>query len=163
MICNYFKAVSVVLLFIAACPARSEEVAVDLGKFVQELQRMDASGDKIRLVWWIPTAYWQESFHHAAMTQQQKDAFITSVDDYIIVAVADGTLSAVGNSQWCDSNAIRKDLSLQLSSGESLTPLSDDEISPGTRALLKTMKPLFGKMLGDFGTGLEVRLLPRQR
>lgn len=156
MVRAYLAVVSLMILLTTAFPACGEEAKVDIGKFVQELQRMDASGGKIELVWWIPTEYWEESFRHSPMTEEQKKSFISGVDDYVIVAIVDGELNAFGPSKWRGVEEIRKDLSIRLASGETLTPLADEEISHGTRALLLVMKPMFAKMLGDFGTGLEL-------
>lgn len=150
-----FVLILLMLLAIASV-GRAEEVNVDLGKFAQELQRTVLGGGQFNLVWWIPTEYWQESFKHSPMTKEQKEGFSKAVEDYIVVAVVDGTLTPFGGIQALDSASIRKNISIKVGKGVPLTPLADDEIGKDTQTILTVMKPVFARILGEFGKGMEL-------
>jgi len=136
--------------------ASAEDPAVDLIKFGQELQRVEADGGKFQMIWWIPTEYWNESFKNAPMTAEQKDAFKQALDDYLIVAVIDGKILPVTGLKAQSEDHILKNIAIQIGEDEPLTPLSQDEMSDEAQTILVIMKPVFGKMLGDFGKGMEL-------
>ncbi len=150
------RALALCIVLGCACGALAQEIKVDLGKFTQELQYNEQSGDNMRLIWWIPTEFWVESFRDANMTQAQKDEFILAVDDYIVVAVIDGELNPLGGSKWRSVEEIKKNLTVKVGEGEPESPLATSEIAEGTNTMMAVMKPMFRKMLGDFGNGLEM-------
>jgi hypothetical protein len=136
--------------------ARAQNAAIDLASFAQELQRTEAEAGQFKMVWWIPTEYWQESFRQAPMTQAQKDAFVKAVDDYIIVAIVDANITPLAGLDARSLNDIRANLSIKVGDSQISMPLADEAIANETRSLMAVMKPAFANMLGQFGKGMEL-------
>ena len=149
---------SAMMLFFGAlcCIANAADQAVDLGKFSQELQRSENVAGSFKMIWWIPTEFWEESFKQAAMTREQKEGFQKAVNDYIVVAVIDGQINQLGGLTPQSAEHVRKNVTVQADDGKPLLPLGDDDVATETRTLLMMMKPMFGKMLGEFGKGMEL-------
>ena len=76
------KSASLALLACLECMIGSSICAQDfnLQEFIGETQRLEQSSQEFRLVWWIPTQYWKESFRNAPnMTEFQKQEFYKAV------------------------------------------------------------------------------------
>lgn len=128
---------------------------VDLQKFIQETQKMKQDQKSFRLVWWIPTEYWEESFKNETnLTQAQKETFYDAVDDYIVLSIIDARVSALGSIIPVSKEEIVSNLSLSIGGGDKMLPLPDSELSSDTINLFSIMKPLIGNMLGQFGQGM---------
>jgi hypothetical protein len=153
---NHVRTLAVLVLFLLGGIARAQEVAVDVAKFAQDLQHIDTNGAQFKMVWWIPTEYWQESFRQVPLTPAQKDAFLKTVDDYTIVAVVDANITPLGGLDARSIGEIRSNISLKIGDGQPLRPLDDKDIADDTRTLLATMKPAFANVLGQFGKGMEL-------
>jgi hypothetical protein len=149
---------SVMMLFFGALcsSAFAEDEVVEIGKFAQELQRIENVGGNFRMIWWVPTEYWEESFKQTPMSREQKDAFLNALNDYLVVAIIDGKISPLGSLTPQSAEHVRKNVTVQADDGKSLPPLGDNEIAPEAKNLLLVMKPVFGKMLGEFGKGMEL-------
>ena len=102
---------------------------VELGKLVQECQRLENDGGRLQIIWWIPTEYWRESFRQADMTEEQRNSTLDALDQCTIVAIIDGKLSGFGSSKWRSADDIRKMISIELADGETVAPLATDETS----------------------------------
>ncbi|THB66066.1 MAG: hypothetical protein D6B27_07280 [Gammaproteobacteria bacterium] len=128
---------------------------VNIQKLVEDTQRMEQSGGKITLVWWIPDAYWKESFRQApGMTQAQKDEFLKMVKDYTIICVMDGKIGNFGGVKTASRTEIMKNIILSVD-GRKYKPLADSQISGDAKTFLGMMKPVMSNMLGQVGSGLE--------
>lgn len=129
--------------------------AVDLQKLSQETMQWDRDQEVIRLVWWIPTEFWRESFKsNPNLAEEQKQAFYKAVDDYVVVVVIEAKLSALGSLTPSPQERIAERLSLAVGQTEKRRPLSESEIRGDARNLFAVMKPVMESMLGQFGQGM---------
>jgi len=130
--------------------------AADMQKFIQETQRVEQGEKTFRLVWWIPTEYWKESFRELpGVTEDQKREFYEAVGDYIVLSVIDAKTTAFGSLIPTPKEGIVSMLSLTIGQGKVMKPLSDSEVSSNARNLFAMMKPVLSSMLGQFGQGME--------
>jgi hypothetical protein len=130
--------------------------AVDMQKFIQETQRVEQSEKTFRLIWWIPTEYWKESFKELpGITEDQKREFYEAVDGYIVLSVIDAKTTAFGTLIPTPKEGIVSMLSLTIGQGQVMKPLADTEVASDARNLFAMMKPVLSSMLGQFGQGME--------
>ena len=129
---------------------------VDLQKFIQETQKLDQGANSFRLVWWIPTEYWKESFRNSPnMTDEQKEAFYKAVDDYIVFSVIDAKTTNFGSIIPSSRDEIISKLSLSIGQEKPMKSLPDTEVSSDAKNIFAMMKPVLANMLGQFGQGME--------
>jgi hypothetical protein len=129
---------------------------VDLQKLTQETQKLERGENVVRLVWWIPTEFWKESFKKVtSLTEDQKTAFYKTVDDYIVLSVIDAKTTVFGSVIPTLRDEIVSKLSLAIDQGTTLRPLPDSEVSSDARNLFAMMKPVLANILGQFGQSME--------
>ena len=117
---------------------------------------MEQGASQFRLVWWVPTEYWKESFRNVAtMTDDQKEEFYHAVDDYIVLVVVDAKISAFGGVNPISRGEILSSLSLSIDQGQQMLPLPDAEVSSDASTIFAMMKPVIANMAGQFGKGME--------
>ncbi len=128
----------------------------DMNALVNETQRLHQDGARLTLVWWIPNEYWEASAKGSAQSSpQQLRQLIALVERYVIVAVVDGELGALGSVKTRPLEAIVSSIQLVAPGGIRFPPLGEDQLSPDLRTFFQVMKPLLANMLGQVGKGLE--------
>ena len=70
--------------------------------------------------------------------------------------MVDGVISPLGSLQSLPVDKVREKLSVKIGSDQASLPLATEDLSNDAQTLLAVMKPVFGKMLGDFGKGMEL-------
>lgn len=153
-IVNRIILAAVVMFVVAGCVPDGQ--GADVQKLIQDTQILDQNQDKFRLIWWIPTEYWEESFRDVpSFTADQKQEFYRAVDDYIVFCVVDATMSPFGSVIPASRDQIADDLSLVIDQGAQQRPLTDARVSSDAKNLFAMMKPVMANMLGQFGQGME--------
>jgi hypothetical protein len=132
----------------------------DLQQMISETQRTEQTKGGFRLIWWIPTEYWRESFKNTSMTPAQADAFCKPLQEYVIVAIADVQMGPLGGATPVSRDQIVSRLSLKIGGGDEVKPLDESQLSPDTKNFLDMMKPAMTNMLGRLGSGLEFICFP---
>lgn len=123
---------------------------------VQETMKFDRDDNLFRLIWWIPTEYWEQSFKSAPnMTDSQRQEFYKVVTNYVVVAVIDAKTSMLGSLTANPRDVILAKLSLTAGAGAPLKPLADTDISGDAKNLFSMMKPVLGNLMGQFGNSME--------
>ena len=143
---NVFSSVLTTLLFVGIGVV--DAPAFELQKLVTETQRMSFRDQRLTLIWWIPSEYWEAAFQaNAAVTDEMARRFIQTVDDYSLFAVANVAVGPFGGMTPTSREALAKALTLRCSQ-EELKPLDDSALSPDLRKFLKMMKPMLTGGLG---------------
>lgn len=128
----------------------------DMNALINDTQRMHQDGARLTLVWWIPNEYWEESAASGAQgSQQQLKQVLALVERYVIVAVVDGELGALGNVRTRPLAELVSAIQLIAPGGARFPPLGEDQLSSDLRTFFQVMKPMMANMLGQVGKGLE--------
>ena len=123
---------------------------------VQETMKFDRDDGVFRLIWWIPTEYWEESFKTAPnMTDAQRQEFYKVVTNYVVIAVIDAKTSMLGSLTANPRDVILSKISLTAGASEPMKPLADTEISGDAKNLFSMMKPVLANLMGQFGNSME--------
>src|SRR5690606_26513350 len=76
-------------LSLLSASSSSRAFAVDVQALIQETQYVAQDNKTMNLVWWMPTAFWEESLKgDASVTEQQRADFTGVLDQYTVMAVA---------------------------------------------------------------------------
>ena len=128
----------------------------DMNALINDTQRLHQDGPRLTLVWWIPNEYWEESAASGAQgSQQQLKQVLALVERYVIVAVVDGELGALGSVKTRPMASLVSAIQLIAPGGTRFPPLGQDQLSPDLRTFFQVMKPMLANMLGQVGQGLE--------
>lgn len=128
----------------------------DMNALINDTQRMHQDGPRLTLVWWIPNEYWEESATSSPRSSpQQLKQLLALVERYVIVAVVDGELGALGNVRTRPLAELMSAIQLIAPGGTRFPPLGEDQLSADLRTFFQVMKPMMANMLGQVGKGLE--------
>jgi len=152
------KSRSIVMAVIACLTWAGHAVAGGQGvqNLVQETMKFDRDDNLFRLIWWIPTEYWEQSFKSQPnMTEAQRQEFYKVVNDYVVVAVIDAKTSMLGSLSASTRDVILSKITLTAGATAPLKPLADSEVSGDAKNLFSMMKPVLGNLMGQFGNSME--------
>lgn len=143
-----------VLFSILVCSQKRQESE----KIIQEIQQVKQSNTSMKLVWWIPTEYWQIAMQEQDhVTQAQVDYIKDAFDPYTIIVAGDFSLEQSSSGLEFKVNNIKNSFALLDAKSVKVPPLKESEIDEMVvRMINDILKPLFGQMLGKTGTGVEV-------
>ena len=132
----------------------------DVQGIIRETQRIEQVRGGMRLIWWIPTDYWRESFKTSTISKAQADGIYKTLDEYIIIAIEEGKVGPAGGFTPLPRDEMLAKLSVKVGEGDDLKPVDPGDLSPDARNLLDMMKPVLSNMLGQFGKGIEFVCFP---
>jgi hypothetical protein len=136
---------------------------VNINKLTEETQQLSESPDTMRLIWWIPTEFWQTIFEQDnTITKLEANEMLNNFDKYTMVAVIDGEIKDDGTITYKTEETTFKNLAVIGNDKVAYTPLYDDEIDEVTRNLINIMKPMLGNMLGAFGQNMHFYLFQKR-
>lgn len=153
------------LLFFLAVSSKfsAQDFKVNINKLTEETQQLSESPDTMRLVWWIPTEFWQTIFEQDnTISRFEADEMINNFEKYTMVAVIDGDIRDDGTITYKTEESTFKNLTVIGSDEVEYTPLYDDEIDEATRSLIRIMKPMLGNMLGALGQNMHFYLFQKR-
>jgi hypothetical protein len=133
----------------------AQDPKTDVTGIIKETQKLDTT-DGVSIIWWIPNDYWQRSLaNNHRLTPSQVDDFMKTLEGYTVMLVIDARKGPMATFTYPTPEVLRKNTKLILPSGDILSPLSDDELTPAAKNLFSMVKPLLGSMLGQFGQNAE--------
>lgn len=128
---------------------------------MKDLQKLTRSHERMTLVLWLPSEFWRASLEsEGKMTSQDVDLFVKELDQYVVIAVADGQIGILGSINFAEPESLRNSVTIENSEGESFSVLPDTEISAGVRTLTQIMRPVLGNMMGALGTHVAFLVFP---
>ncbi len=137
--------------------------AVNMQQLMQDTQRMSQDGTRMSLVWWIPQEFWEISLSaNPAVTPEGRAQILKALDDYTIFVLVRaesgfGGMTALGS---------REDLLLNSKleiGGQVISPIPLDSVSGGAYTIVAGMKPMLGRLLGQFGQLMELVVYPSKK
>lgn len=136
---------------------------VNVNKLTEETQKLSESPDTMRLIWWIPTEFWQAIFDQDnTVSRLEADEMLMNFDKYTMVAVIDGDIQNDGSISYNKEETTFKNLVIIGKDKVEYTPLFEDEIDEATNNLIKIMKPMLGNMLGALGENMHFYLFQKR-
>lgn len=132
----------------------------DISKIVQDTQRLAQSPEKITLVWWIPSEFWDVALRdNPNVTDAVRVQFIKVIEDYLVVVVVSADIGPMGGFTPKDRAAVEAGTEL-IVDGATIAPLATDKVSPDALNFVTMMKPVLENTLGQLGKGMEFLIYP---
>lgn len=158
-----FKKIAIYLLFFSLTGKLfAQDFKVNINKLTEETQQLSDSPDKMRLVWWIPTDFWEAVFSQdASIPRQDASAMLDQFEKYTMVATIDGNIDADGNIHYVSEDAIFNTLKVVDNTQKEFSPLTEDQIDLDTKRLITIMKPVLANMLGKLGENMHFFLFQK--
>ena len=136
---------------------------VNVNKLTEETQKLSESPDTMRLIWWIPTEFWQAIFDQDnTVGRLEADEMLMNFDKYTMVAVIDGDIQNDGSISYNKEETTFKNLVIIGKDKIEYTPLFEDEIDESTSNLIRIMEPMLGNMLGALGENMHFYLFQKR-
>ena len=126
-------------------------------RMTEEIQQIKQTTKTLKLVWWIPTEFWQAVMEEQkASTPAQRDYVVQLFDDYTILVAGDYSLEANDSGLDFTVNDVRKSLTF-FENGKKVPLLKESDVDDKVLALMnEMMKPVFEQMLGKMGSGVDI-------
>lgn len=141
----------------------AQDFKVNINKLTEETQQLSESPDTMRLIWWIPTEFWQTIFEQDnTISRLEADEMLTNFDKYTMVAVIDGDIIEDGTINYKTEETTFENLTVIDKDQKKYTPLYEDEIDESTRNLISIMKPMLGNMLGALGQNMHFYMFQKR-
>ena len=153
------------LLFFLAVTIKltAQDFKVNINKLTEETQQLSESPDAMRLIWWIPTEFWQTIFEQDKnISRLESDEMLNNFDKYTMVAVIDGDIKDDGTVTYNTEETTFKNLVVIGKDKVEYSPLYNDEIDEDTKSLINIMKPMLGNMLGALGQNMHFFLFQKR-
>ncbi|HEY2782947.1 MAG TPA: hypothetical protein VGI90_19350 [Steroidobacteraceae bacterium] len=147
----------------AACTLAAVARPTNIQELVQDTQRMSQGASHMTMVWWIPQEFWEASLDaNPRVTPAQRDEVLAALEDLQIVALLRGKVGIGGFTDASTLDDMVAHARFELN-GKVIEPLEDAKIGVGAQAVLSTLKPLIGGMLGQFGKGMQFVAYPSKQ
>ncbi|MBW8362518.1 MAG: hypothetical protein K0M56_10075 [Kaistella sp.] len=148
------KIVFLFSLFAALQLFSQEKTQAD--KMLDEVQKITQTQNNMKIVWWIPSDYWQVAIGETGRATEEQIAVITNLlDDYTIIVAGDYTLDSPEDTVDFKVNSLSKGVVLYGLQGQKVQPLNESQIDDKVLTIInEILKPLFTQMLGKMGSGL---------
>lgn len=155
--------IPLLIFLVVSTKLSAQDFKVNINKLTEETQQLSESPDTMRLVWWIPTEFWQTIFEQDnAITRLESDEMLINFEKYTMVAVIDGDIKDDGTITYKTEETTFKNLTVIGSDKVEYTPLYNDEIDEDTNNLIRIMKPMLGNMLGALGQNMHFYLFQKR-
>lgn len=130
--------------------------AAALDAMIKDLQQVQHADQQLDLVWWIPTAYFDEMLRQQpGMTNEAREGFLAMIDEHSLFAVTSMWISPTGGMQSRPAAEVFEGLRIELA-GQFLEPLDEAEISAPIQGFIDMVKPIFSQAMGTVGRGIQI-------
>src|ERR1043166_3757498 len=136
----------VLCLLLLTCSISRTGFGADIEQIIHDTQRMSHHPDRIDLVWWVPSVFWEETFKSEShMSQEQKQEFVKTVDDYTVFILVSSEIGAMAAVTPRSKEELLKNTEFKVH-GEVIKPVPDEKLSPAAKNLFAMMKPVMANM-----------------
>jgi hypothetical protein len=152
-------AIATLILAVSVFVVNGQDFVIDTDELIDEIQKSSDNEDRVNLIWWIPTEFWEASLGEESEEVQQ---IISVLDQYTVFAVVDGEIGAFGSVHYVPLKELKKDLTITDRHGDVFTPVDDKDVDQETSMFLQIMRPVFTNMLGSLGENMHFVLFPKE-
>jgi hypothetical protein len=144
-----------VLATIALVAGDAVATGADVGPLLRETQFSRSENKNFLIIWWIPDEFWELSLkdNPATPAPVQKE-ILDAVHHYLVFAVVEGTIGALGQIEAVPKEAVLAKMSVTVVE-HVLKPIPDDNLDEGAKNLFQAMKPFISSAAGKIGQSME--------
>ncbi len=126
------------------------------GALITDLSRTEASGENLQICIWMPYLYWEVSLAAYPMSETMRSEALGILRQYTIIAIVDGSRSALGMTSFKAEIDTRGRLSISRDGENWLGPLEEDMIDPGVATMLQMIRPMLAANMGNLGENMHL-------
>lgn len=150
-------------VFAAESPVLLPPAEVKVGELIKDLQRTDAQGDSMELVWWMPKEYMEVSMAQSPNVDAKTAKEFTDLfARYTVVAVVRGKIGTLGMDGYESEADLRAKLRIEDGSGKAHAPIAADKVDRKLNLLISILRPMFKQLIGEMGENVQVFVFPGQ-
>ncbi len=141
----------------ATAMAPSTHTADDPGILRETQLGIDFNG-RSGLVWWIPFEFWVSSAEKNGTPADQTRKNLSALQDYTVVSVLLGKVSALGSVEYVPPEELRKKTIIRDSDGQEYTAIA--ELTGDAKTLADVLKPMLANAMGRAGDNFAFLFFP---
>ncbi|PTX58371.1 hypothetical protein C8N46_11416 [Kordia periserrulae] len=130
---------------------------INVSNLIKDIQILKKEQDNFKMVWWIPTEYWEVVLNGSnVIPAEDIEPFTNTLDEYILV----GSMHAE-MTQYGDFKPKYINLQLKDSKGNIYEELKSSEISAEYHEILSSLKPSMTETLGELGRQMKFHVFKK--
>lgn len=120
-------------------------------KLITELQLVTSDGQNTTVGFWMPSEFWDVTLNlQGQASKSEIDEIVEVVKPFAIFVVLEARVDGV-KFEFSSYEDIKRTLSITDHFGNMHKPIEENELNEEIFIVLDVMKPLFKKLLGEFG------------
>ena len=146
------RLVFVLLVFVLGLQSWSQEKTdqIELTDLISDIVKTTKDEQDVKQVFWIPKIYWELALKNSPYGNEAViNEINTIVDNYEIFAVSDIQMTAFSGVKKNELKSVKL-----IIDNEFYKPI--DHLPDDLEALLNSLLPAFKKMLGEYGSSIEI-------
>lgn len=144
------KLLVVFLLITNTIFAQTKAENVEIIDLIKDIIQTSKDGEDMKQVFWLPQVYWELALKDSPYGTEATIKEINSiVENYAVFAISDVTISAFSGIKKNELESVEL-----IVDGKVYNTI--ESIPDNLESLLSSLKPVFSKMLGQFGNSIEV-------
>ena len=146
------RLVFVLLVFVLGLQSWSQEKTdqIELTDLISDIVKTTKDEQDVKQVFWIPKIYWELALKDSPYGNEAViNEINTIVDNYEIFAVSDIQMTAFSGVKKNELKSVKL-----IIDNEFYKPI--DHLPDDLEALLNSLLPVFKKMLGEYGSSIEI-------
>ena len=135
----------------------TKQPEMDLQSLMKETEHIDMRRHRMGIFWWVPPDYWELSLRQQGYDRDRMGTIFDPFKKYNLFIVAIGDVRP-GDVTWREEADVKKSLILRDQHGNTYKAL--EETPAEMASVVELMKPVFKRMMGNFGGGLQFIFFP---
>lgn len=135
---------------------------INFQDFIMELQRWEKNENKIVLVWWVPSSYWEITKKmNPDLSDSALKIFEDAFKDYYLVFALSCDIDGI-NFNFLSYSTIFDNIMLVDENGKKYYPINEFDVPTNTLNVMSTFEPVIKNVLGgSLGKGIRFYLFPK--
>lgn len=151
------KSLLIIFLSFYCLNGNAQNESATIYDIIQETQIWNKDQNNMKLVWWIPTKYWEAATKgDPSVTPEAINQIMDVLDEYTLFAALNVNVTPFGT--------FIKDtfsITLEVANKKVYTSIAKDSIKSDTKRILDVLKPLLSNSIGALGESFEFHVFPR--
>ncbi|MEA2041276.1 MAG: hypothetical protein U9N85_01825 [Bacteroidota bacterium] len=126
----------------------------NINEITRELTIIDSNDFAMSFILWMPDIYWERVLKLKA-GEINSEGVMGAISQYNIFAVMRGEAGAIGNIKYKKLPEIKQNIILTDALGNRYFPVENDSLDQSVGLLFANFKPVFAKILGEYGNNIN--------
>ena len=152
----------VVSFLLAMSTFSNAQEGIDLMALQQCTMINHTDGNGVRIGWWMTDYYWEYVMEsNASFDPASKRDILNIMGEYNLFAVVVGKRDYEEVLRYPSTDGLRNTMILYGQDSAEYYPLEEEDLSEDLQFILDIFRPVFSKILGEFGENLHIFVFPK--